>query len=357
MQPSRDTFRLFGINGSMSYAKKVADHLGVPLIPIREKQFSDGEVMACPDENVRGCDCYFILDPYSDPKMTVNDKIMMAFVFIDALRRASARSVIWVKRPPAYDRQDRKTKPREPVTTGMMGKLLDSLYLDRLITLDPHSLVATNNMLRRGNVDVLQARQVMADAIVAYIDNPDDLVIQAPDEGAVNRHVKPARKSLEKRLSAKFGKEIRIPMTYFDKEHAEDQEEVTGDLIIGDVKGKKVIVWDDMFGTGGTVDINRRAIEVNGGKLYIAVATHGYFTMKKNRSADQNFDGVEHIFITDSMDGETPWRLDPVKMDGEGRKLAKSFLDRLHVVDTSKFMAEVLWETDNGGSINKLLQD
>lgn len=350
MSRTSGRFRLFGINGSIPYAQKVAEHLGVPLGKVKEKHFSDGEVLACPDENVRNCDCYFILDPYTDESLSVNDKMMMTFIFIHALRKASARSVTWIKRPPAYDRQDRKTKPREPVTTQMLGMIYDALYLDRLITLDPHSLVATNNNLRRGNVDVLQGRKVMADAIVEYIDDPDRLVIQAPDEGAVNRHVKPARRSLEKRLSQKFGRQIRIPMTYFDKEHAEEQEQVTGDLIIGNVKDKDVLIWDDMIGTGGTVAQNRQAIELNGGRLKYVVATHGYFTSKNVKfrnypvTADENFKGVEHIFVTDSME---PWRMND----------KPEFLNRLHIVDTSKFLADVLSQTDMGGSINSLLED
>jgi ribose-phosphate pyrophosphokinase len=350
-------FRLFGINGSIPYASKVAEHLGVPMAAVKEKHFTDGEVLACPNDNVRNCDCYFIFDPYTDLDLSVNDKLMMTWIFIHALKKASARSVTWIKRPPAYDRQDRKTKPREPVTTQVMGMIMDALYLDRLITLDPHSLVATNNNLRRCNVDVLQARKVLADAIVQHIDDPDKLVIQAPDEGAVNRHVKPARRSLEKRLSEKFGRKIRIPMSYFDKEHAEEQED------------KDVLVWDDMFGTGGTVRQNREAIELNGGRLRYAVATHGYFTEKKDKTtgkvthAYENFEGVEHVFISDSMGCSIPWRLNPDNIplgwEYEAQKKAelREFLKRLHVVDTSRFMADVLCETSKGGSINTLLSD
>jgi ribose-phosphate pyrophosphokinase len=352
MPPSKPTFRLFGLNGSLPYAEKVAAHLGVSLAAIKTKKFSDGEVLACADENVRNCDCYIIFSPYTDESQTVNDKVMQTLILIHALRKASARTVTWVKQAPAYDRQDRKSKPREGVTTQLMGMLLDAVYLDRLITLDPHSKVATDNQIRRGQVDVLSARKILADAVVQVIDDPSRLVIQSPDTGGLER-TKLFRRSLEKRLSKKFGRKVTIPLSYFDKEHAEEQETVTGDLIVGHVRGCDVLVLDDICSTGGTIETNRQAIDLNGGRLRYAAFSHGYFTSKfdkrRNRiiTADEHFEGVEHIWVTDSMGCDYPWRL-------RGRD---EFLRRVHMVDTSELVARALWETDNGGSINSLLSD
>lgn len=345
LEVSKESFRLFGLNGSLPFAKKVADHLGIELSAVTSRHFSDGEVLACAGENVRNRDCYIIYSPYTDEHFSINDKLIQVFMLVEALREASARSVTWVKQAPAYDRQDRKTKPREPIATKVMGCILDSLYLDRIITLDPHNLVATQNSMRRTRVDVLQARKPMADAIVPYIEDPSKLVIQAPDSGGINR-TKEARKSLEKRLG------VEIPLAYFDKEHAEEQEKVTGNLIVGDVRGKDVLVWDDIIGTGCTIKQNKLAIEMNGGNLKYVVATHFYGTTKFDRNLNrdvyawENLKNIDHIFCSDSMCSEIPWRIKGSPIE-----------NNIHVVDLSLFIAKALCETDKGGSINDLLKD
>jgi ribose-phosphate pyrophosphokinase len=324
----------------------------VKLAPIQNWQFSDGEVFACagegPEGSVRGMDCYILHDPFTDETMTVNDKLMQTFVLIHALRKASAKTVSWVERPPAYGRQDRKDKARRVATTQMMGMILDALRLDRLILVDPHSKVAADHELRYGIVDVLECRKLIADALVPYIDDPDRLVIQQPDTGGAER-TEAVRSSLEKRLSEQFKKKVRIPLAYFNKKHSDEQETVTGDLIVGDVRGKDVILVDDIIATGGTIKVNREAIELNGGRLRYVAATHGYFTTKTDKktgrkiSAAEHFEGIEHVFVTDSVD---PWRI-------KGQEL----FNRLHIIDTSAFVAQSLWETDNDGSINSLLVD
>lgn len=336
--------RIFGLNGSKNYAAKVANYLDTSVAKHIEEYFDDDESYARSVENVRDCDAYVIAGLYSDAKQKVNEKLVNLMWFIGSLRDASVRRVTAVIPYMAYARQDRKTKSREPITTKYMAQVLEAVGVDRLVTIDIHSLSAYNNA-NRLPADNLDCVKLFTDYVCGGIggdgqqiehhvdsplwDNSKDLVVLSPDIGGMSRCAV-FQSALEKRL------QVEIPLAIFDKRRVDGA--VTGSRIIGNVKGKRFLLFDDMIASGSTVAKAVEAAERDGGELYAVCATHGLFTGK----ASENLAKVKRLIISDTI---PPWRL---KLD--------EWKDRLHIVPTDRLIAKAIRRThEEGGSLSDLL--
>ncbi len=248
--------KIFAGNSNLSVAKEIANRLGVPLGKSVCKKFSDGEIAVSIDESVRGSEC-FIVQSTCTP---VNDNLMEMLIMIDAMRRASAARITAVMPYFGYARQDRKAKPRDPISAKLCADLITAAGADRLLTMDLHA----NQIQGFFNipVDHLKGSGILADHMKKVVgDNADDYVVVSPDLGSVTR-------------ARNFASRIGTSLAIIDKRRPKaNVSEVMN--IIGDVKGKKVIILDDMIDTAGTLCNGAKAIvEIGGATEVYACATH-----------------------------------------------------------------------------------
>ncbi len=249
--------KIFAGNSHPALAKKIADNLGLPLGDCVVKQFSDGEISVSINETVRGCDV-FVVQSTCYP---VNDNFMELLIMIDAFRRASAGRITAVMPYFGYARQDRKAKPRDPISAKLCAEMLEAAGANRVLTMDLHAsqIQGFFNIPLDNLVGTKILSQYFYDQIGA--NNPDYVVV-SPDLGSVTR-------------ARKFTDKLDLPMAIVDKRRPKPNvSEVMN--IIGDVKDKKVILVDDIVDTAGTLCHGAEALITRGGaKEVVACATHG----------------------------------------------------------------------------------
>src|SRR5690625_3279989 len=246
------SLKVFSLNSNEPLAEEIAKEIGTTVGKCTVSRFSDGEVQINIEESIRGCDVYVI----QSTNTPVNQHIMELLIMIDALKRASARSVNIVMPYYGYARQDRKARSREPITAKLVANLLEVAGADRVVTLDLHAPQIQGFF--DVPIDHLQGVPILAE----YFKKKDleDVVVVSPDHGGVTR----ARRMAD-RLSA--------PIGIIDKRRPRPNEaEVMN--IIGDVEGRSVIIVDDIIDTAGTMKIAADALIKKGAVEVYACATH-----------------------------------------------------------------------------------
>ncbi|MFZ2406614.1 MAG: ribose-phosphate pyrophosphokinase, partial [Methylobacter sp.] len=320
--------RLFALSESHALGESIGADLCLPLSAHEERDFEDGEHKTRPLENVRGCDVFVIQSLYSEPGKSVNDKLCRLLFFIGALKDASARSVTAVLPYLGYARKDRKTKARDPVTTRYVAQLLESVGTDRVVTLDVHNLAAFQNAFRC-STDHLEAKNLFVEHFAARV-RDIELVVVSPDIGGVKR-AEQFREALSLRLNRPAGS------AFMEKQRSAGI--VSGEALVGDVKGKAAIIIDDMISTGGTISRTANACRNQGAQSVHAAASHGIFVGKADQVvADPALDS---LVVTNTL---PPFRLDP--------ELVRN---RLTVLDAAPLFADAIQRIHNGRSIVDLL--
>jgi ribose-phosphate pyrophosphokinase len=245
--------RVFTGSSNIPLAQEIGDHLGVPLGKTKLKRFSDGEVSFQILENVRGADV-FLIQPTSTP---VAETLIELLVMVDAFKRASAKRITAVLPYYGYARQDRKDKPRVPISSKLVGDLLTVAGTDRVLTMDLHSdqiqgffNIPVDNL--RGNPVIIEYMKGL---------ELENLTIVSPDAGGVERA----------RFYAKY---LNATLAIIDKRRVADNEaEVMN--IVGDVENRNVIIVDDMIDTAGTIVKATQEMRNKGALSLYATATHG----------------------------------------------------------------------------------
>lgn len=248
--------KIFAGSSNLTVAKGIADGLGLPLGKSDCCTFSDGEIAISLNESVRGSEC-FIVQSTCDP---VNDNLMELLIMIDAMKRASAARITAVMPYFGYARQDRKAKPRDPISAKLVADLITTAGADRLLTMDLHA----NQIQGFFNipVDHLLGAPLLAKYMKEMVGNDkDDYIVVSPDLGSVTR-------------ARNFANKIGCGLAIVDKRRQRaNVSEVMN--IIGDVKDKKVILVDDMIDTAGTLCNAAAALIERGGATSVtACATH-----------------------------------------------------------------------------------
>lgn len=248
--------KIFTANSNRPVAKQIAESLGLPLGKSDVSTFSDGEISVSLHESVRGSDC-FIVQSTCEP---VNNHIMELLIMIDAMKRASAARITAVMPYFGYARQDRKAKARDPISAKLVADLITTAGADRVLTMDLHApqIQGFFNI----PVDHLVGAPLLASFLKEKIGSQvDDYVVVSPDLGSVTR-------------ARNFAARIGCSLAIIDKRRQKaNVSEVMN--IIGEVKGKKVILVDDMIDTAGTICNAARAIIEKGGAVEVkACATH-----------------------------------------------------------------------------------
>lgn len=253
---SQQLFLLFSGSSHPALTQEAADYLGVKLGKVALGRFPDGEISLQIQENVRGRDVFVMQTVALDP----NNYLMELLVMIDSLKRASARSICAVVPYFGYGRQDRKDRPRVPITAKLVANLLVNAGATRVLTMDLHTQQIQGFF--DVPVDNLYGRPRLAEAVKQDVGS-DNLVVVTPDIGSV-------------KLARSYATHLNVGFAIVDK-HRTNATHVEAVTLIGDVKGKNVLLADDMCSTGGTLVSAAKACQEKGAKRIFAAVTHGLF--------------------------------------------------------------------------------
>lgn len=271
--------RVFAGKGTKQFALKVCEHLGIPLGRCATDSFPDGELIVKIEEDVRGRDC-FVVQSVCSP---VNDNLMELLIFIDSLRRASAKRITAVIPYYGYARQDRKDEGRVPITAKLVANLITEAGADRVLTLDLHA--AQIQGFFDIPVDHLSAMPVFTEYLQQYREEVGDIVMVSPDIGNV-------------KVANVYADLLNGDLAIIDKRR-KSGEEVQAVNIVGEVKGRTVIMFDDMISTAGTICEAAKLVMDRGAKRVIAGATHGVLVgLAIERLAEAP---IERIILSDSI--------------------------------------------------------
>ncbi|MDQ3238869.1 MAG: ribose-phosphate diphosphokinase [Actinomycetota bacterium] len=258
-QTTEKRLMLFSGRGYPELSERIADRLDLDLGGVQIETFPNGEVYARYLDSVRGADV-FIIQSLCRP---VNDNLMELLVMIDAAKRASAKRITAVIPWYAYSRQDRKTKPREPISARLVANMIQAAGAERVMTMDLH--VGQIEGFFAFPVDHLTAMHTFVDYCVdAGFRDAEDAVVVAPDTG-------------EAKVAKRLADHLGLPWAILSKtRHGRGESEVTH--VIGEVEGRRAIMIDDVIATGGTlVNAAERLMDEGATEIY-AAATHGEFS-------------------------------------------------------------------------------
>ena len=269
--------KIFGGSGNPALAKSICKYLGEPMGAAKIEAFPDGEKFIKLEEDVRGRDCY-VIQSTCEP---VDVNLMELLIFLDCLRRASAKCITAVIPYFGYARQDRKDEGRVPITAKMVANLMATAGADRVVSIDLHAAQI------QGFFDIPMDHLMAEPVLVKYFKEKQlsDLTVVAPDVG----NMKTAAK-----YAAALGGELAI----IHKRRISGCEVECGE-VIGEVKGRNVVMCDDMISTAGTLCGAAKLLRERGAKRIIVGATHGVFVgPAKQRIEEAPFD---EVIVTDTI--------------------------------------------------------
>lgn len=272
--------KIFALSSNEPLAKEIAEAVGVELGEITLSKFADGEIRVNIDESTRGAHVY-IIQSTSSP---VNDHMMELLITIDALRRASAKTINVVMPYYGYARQDRKAQSREPITAKLVANMLENAGADRLVALDLHAAQI------QGFFDIPVDHLLGAPLLANYfVDNKltgDDVVVVSPDHGGVTR-------------ARKLAEFLKSPIAIVDKRRPRPNiAEVMN--IVGDVKDKTAVIIDDMIDTAGTITLAASALVERGAREVYTTCTHPVLSGPAIERLEASV--IKKVVVTNSID-------------------------------------------------------
>lgn len=271
--------KVFSLNSNHKLAEEIAKFIGVELGKCSVNRFSDGEIQINIEESIRGCDVYII----QSTSFPVNENIMELLIMIDALKRASAKTINIVMPYYGYARQDRKARAREPIAAKLVANLLETAGATRVITLDLHAPQI------QGFFDIPIDHLMGVPILSEYFKNKKlngEIVIVSPDHGGVTR----ARKMAER---------LKAPIAIIDKRRPKPNvAEIMN--IVGNVEGKIAILIDDIIDTAGTITLAANALIENGAADVYACCTHPVLSGPAIERIQNS--KIKELVVTNSID-------------------------------------------------------
>jgi ribose-phosphate pyrophosphokinase len=274
-----EDLRILSGNANPDLARAIASHLGLPLSQMVVGRFEDGEIWVRIEESVRGKDV-FVVQPTCPP---TSDNIMELLIILDALKRASARRTTAVIPYYGYARQEKKIKPREPITAKLVADVISAAGADRILAVDLH--VQSIQGFFDIPVDHLPAGPILAEDIIARPRAGPETVVVSPDVGGVG-----AAKALADRLNASLA---------IIAKRRPDTNQVEILQVIGELEGRRAILIDDIIDTGESIVSAAEAIASYGASEIYAYATHAVFS----GNAVDKLEGspIKEVVVTDSI--------------------------------------------------------
>lgn len=317
LNSSNSNIKIFACNSNRELAESIVSKLGLKLGDAEVEKFSDGEISVKINETIRGADV-FIIQSTSYP---VNDNLMELLIMIDAMKRASAARITAVMPYYGYARQDRKARPRDPISAKLIANILTSAGASRVLTMDLHCAQI------QGFFDIPVDNLVGSPLLTNFYINKygdeleKDFVAVSPDLGSVTR-------------VRKFAEKLNIPIAIIDKRRPKaNVSEIMN--IIGDVAGKKVILIDDMIDTAGTITNAANALKERGAIEVDACCTHGVLSGPALQRIQDS--AINELLVLDTI--ELP----------EDKKI-----DKITMVSVADLFADAISFIHNGTSISSL---
>ena len=269
---------IFTGNANPPLAKDICNYLKVPLIDVMVARFSEGEIQVKIQENIRGKDV-FIIQPTCPP---TNDNLMELLILIDAARRASADRITAVLPYYGYARQDRKDQPRVPITAKLVANIIVAAGANRVLTMDLHA-----NQIQ-GFFDIPVDHLYGINSLCEYFDMKklSNLVVASPDVGGI-------------KMARAYAKRLGAPLAIVDKRR-ESPEKTEVMHILGEVKGKNVVIVDDIIATAGSLVEAIEALRKEGVKDVYAAVSHGILSGEA-LARIKKCDALKELVITDSI--------------------------------------------------------
>lgn len=327
--------RILSGNANLPLARRIAELLGVELCQAYAQgkgrwaygpgRFPDGETSVQIKQTVRGKDV-FVIQPTSPP---VNDHLMELLILVDALRRASCRQICAVIPYLGYARQDRKMTGRVPISARLVADLLEVAGANRVLTMDLHA--GQIQGFFRVPLDHLRPDRMLAKYIYDnHRDWLENLTVASPDLGGVWR----ARR-MAKRLGELARKEL--PMAVVVMQRDETRKKVVVKNVIGDVKGRTVLLVDDILASGSTLVTAAEEVRAAGAKRVFAACTHGVFTRGSLESLAKS--ELQRVLVTDTISHRDGVRKAP----------------RIEIVSVAEFFADAIYRIHRNESMTDLL--
>ncbi|MEM9373542.1 MAG: ribose-phosphate pyrophosphokinase [Planctomycetota bacterium] len=311
--------KVFSGRNCKELAQRVCDHLSIPLGGARTTLFPDGEIITKLEDDVRGRDCFVILST-CEP---VNDNIMELLVFCDCLRRASAARVTLVMPYYGYGRQDRKDEGRVPITAKLVANLITAAKADRVLAIDLHA--AQIQGFFDLPVDHLSATPVFFEHFMSNREALGDLCLVSPDVGNV-------------KVAESMANLLDADLAIINKRRLSGTQVDVGNLI-GNVAGKRVLMFDDMISTGGTVCEAARLVMDEGATDVISAATHGVLAGRAIEKLNES--PISQVIVTDTI--PMTERVTPLR-------------DKLTVLSVGDLLGEAIGRIHNNTSISELFR-
>ncbi len=297
--------KLFTGTAHPALASDIAASLNVPLADVNVTAFPDGETFVKINENIRGEDVY-IIQPTSPP---TNHNLMELMIIVDAAKRASAGRINAVIPFFGYARQDRKDQPRVPITAKLVADLLSAAGVDRVVTMDLHA--AQIQGFFNIPVDHLYGKPILIRELrERFGDECDDLTVVSPDVGGVK---------MARAYSDALGAQLAIVA-----KHRVSATEVEAMQVIGDVKGRNVVLIDDMTETAGTLCAAAEILKKGGAKRIFAAVSHAVIGDLGHQRIQDSV--IEEVITTDSTPVEARGKVRPVSI----APILAEAIDRIH---------------------------
>lgn len=296
--------QLFALDGDGGFGQRVSDQFGLPLSEHEERRFEDGEHKARPLVSVRGADVFVISSLYSEPRASVNDKLVRLLFFLGAVRDAGAARVNAVVPYLCYARKDVRTQPHDPITTRYVAAMFEAAGVANVMTLDVHNQVAFDNAFRCAT-QPLTAIPLFVEHFAPLL-AMGELAVVSPDAGGIKRAER-FRQALQHAADEQgtAGTPGRTITSSFMEKYRSGGV-VRGETFVGDVRGRSAILYDDLIATGTTLVRAAHACRDAGAEHVYAAATHGLFMQGAPELLTNR--ALETIVVTDTV---PPFRVDP----------------------------------------------